>query len=353
MKFSEEYKKSAESMSPDRQTIDRMKAAVLRELQEHPDVTPEPLPGPKKPLPLRRIAYIGGAAAACAAITIAAVNVLPSLGTSSNMVAGVDSSACMEEAAADTAPESAMPANEAGKTFTDEAEGADVPYDELPRFDAGDISADTAGAADSWGIASITTTAAVIGDIPEDSPEIAETPADDFSIEADRDLADNSKGWSPSFIESVTVEEPACDSFEDDLKRNPGAGSEDHEEDDTLSDIPADSTCDSESATEDVCTEEAAEETENDNPSAGGGDSSSTRYFSHIIILTGNGWLTYDGMRFNIVPGAECPGDVFQMEQREIAASPDESVIYWYLLKNDTIYLYDVHYSYIGTYKLA
>ena len=41
------------------------------------------------------------------------------------------------------------------------------------------------------------------------------------------------------------------------------------------------------------------------------------------------------------------------MEQREIAASPDESVIYWYLLKNDTLYLYDVHYSYIGTYKLA
>ena len=29
MKFSEEYKKSAENMNPDRQTIDRMKAAVL------------------------------------------------------------------------------------------------------------------------------------------------------------------------------------------------------------------------------------------------------------------------------------------------------------------------------------
>ena len=35
MKFSEEYKKSAENMNPDRQTIDRMKAAVLKELQEH------------------------------------------------------------------------------------------------------------------------------------------------------------------------------------------------------------------------------------------------------------------------------------------------------------------------------
>lgn len=37
MKFSEEYKKSAENINPDRQTIDRMKAAVLKELQEHPD----------------------------------------------------------------------------------------------------------------------------------------------------------------------------------------------------------------------------------------------------------------------------------------------------------------------------
>ena len=76
MKFSEEYKKSAENMSPDRQTIDRMKAAVLKELQEHPDAPAEPPGNPKKPLPLRRIAYIGGAVAACAAITVAAVNIV-------------------------------------------------------------------------------------------------------------------------------------------------------------------------------------------------------------------------------------------------------------------------------------
>ena len=63
MKFSEEYKKSAENMNPDRQTIDRMKAAVLKELQEHPDAPAQPLEEPKKPLPLRRIAYIGGAVA--------------------------------------------------------------------------------------------------------------------------------------------------------------------------------------------------------------------------------------------------------------------------------------------------
>ena len=51
MKFSEEYKKSAENMNPDRQTIDRMKAAVLKELQEHPDAPAQPAEEPKKPLP--------------------------------------------------------------------------------------------------------------------------------------------------------------------------------------------------------------------------------------------------------------------------------------------------------------
>ena len=54
MKFSEEYKKSAENINPDRQTIDRMKAAVLKELQEHPDAPAQSLEEPKKPLPLRR-----------------------------------------------------------------------------------------------------------------------------------------------------------------------------------------------------------------------------------------------------------------------------------------------------------
>lgn len=42
MKFSEEYKKSAENINPDRQTIDRMKAAVLKELQEQPDAPAAP-----------------------------------------------------------------------------------------------------------------------------------------------------------------------------------------------------------------------------------------------------------------------------------------------------------------------
>lgn len=118
MKFSEEYKKSAENINPDRQTIDRMKAAVLKELQEHPDAPAQPLEEPKKPLPLRRIAYIGGAVAACAAITVAAVNLVPSLKASNAMISSgaiADSSASAAEIAGNetAAPEFSMIQNAA------------------------------------------------------------------------------------------------------------------------------------------------------------------------------------------------------------------------------------------------
>ena len=118
MKFSEEYKKSAENINPDRQTIDRMKAAVLKELQEHPDAPAQPLEEPKKPLPLRRIAYIGGAVAACAAITVAAVNLVPSLKVSNVMISSgaiADSSASAAEIAGNetAAPEFSMIQNAA------------------------------------------------------------------------------------------------------------------------------------------------------------------------------------------------------------------------------------------------
>lgn len=76
MNFRDEYKKSAESLSPDREAIDRMKAAIRAQLENEQtsDVTEQQH---KKPLPLKRIAYIGGAAAACAVITVSAFILLP------------------------------------------------------------------------------------------------------------------------------------------------------------------------------------------------------------------------------------------------------------------------------------
>lgn len=98
MNFKDEYKKSAESISPDREAIDRMKAAVMAKLAEEqgefPDLQdltesaeqhPEPTPH-KKPLPFKRIAVIGGAVAACTVVTVSAMTLLPNLNTS-DMVA--------------------------------------------------------------------------------------------------------------------------------------------------------------------------------------------------------------------------------------------------------------------------
>ena len=146
MKFSEEYKKSAENMNPDRQTIDRMKAAVLKELQEHPDAPAQPLEEPKKPLPLRRIAYIGGAVAACAAITVAAVNLVPSLKASNVMISSgdiADSSASAAEIAGNetAAPEFSMIQNAAtagsAEDIAEEAAADEAPADDAYGFDNG------------------------------------------------------------------------------------------------------------------------------------------------------------------------------------------------------------------------
>ena len=146
MKFSEEYKKSAENINPDRQTIDRMKAAVLKELQEQPDAPAQPLEEPKKPLPLRRIAYIGGAVAACAAITIAAVNLVPSLKASNGMISSgaiADSSVAAAEIAGNetAAPEFSMIQNAAtagsAEDIAEEAAADEAPADDAYGFDNG------------------------------------------------------------------------------------------------------------------------------------------------------------------------------------------------------------------------
>lgn len=146
MKFSEEYKKSAENINPDRQTIDRMKAAVLKELQEHPDAPAQSLEEPKKPLPLRRIAYIGGAVAACAAITVAAVNLVPSLKASNVMISSgdiADSSASAAEIAGNetAAPEFSMIQNAAtagsAEDIAEEAAADEAPADDAYGFDNG------------------------------------------------------------------------------------------------------------------------------------------------------------------------------------------------------------------------
>lgn len=104
MDFREEYKKSAESLSPDNEAMERMKAAVLAKIAEEQsggaahgapadNKAESPEPKPKKPLPLRRIAYIGGAAAACALITISAFTFLPMIKRTNGMIEDISFSA--------------------------------------------------------------------------------------------------------------------------------------------------------------------------------------------------------------------------------------------------------------------
>lgn len=106
MDLREEYKKSMESSSPDREAMDRMKAAVLAKIAAGegepgiPEVSKE-----RKPLPLRRIAYIGGAAAACAVIAVSAATIIPNIRGANDMVSAAESSSAasiQESAGADT-----------------------------------------------------------------------------------------------------------------------------------------------------------------------------------------------------------------------------------------------------------
>lgn len=70
MNFKDEYKRAAGDLTPDRECVDRMKAAVLRDISR------------PKVFPYKRVAVIGGAFAACAVITVAAITVIPMLRSS-------------------------------------------------------------------------------------------------------------------------------------------------------------------------------------------------------------------------------------------------------------------------------
>lgn len=69
MNFREEYKNSIEIMSPSAEQLERMKKNILEQAK-----APE-----KKAIPFKKIAYIGSAVAACAVISVAAINIVPRL----------------------------------------------------------------------------------------------------------------------------------------------------------------------------------------------------------------------------------------------------------------------------------
>lgn len=366
MKFSEEYKKSAENINPDRQTIDRMKAAVLKELQEQPDAPAQPLEEPKKPLPLRRIAYIGGAVAACAAITVAAVNLVPSLKASNAMISSgaiADSSASAAEIAGNetAAPEFSMIQNAAtagsAEDIAEEAAADEAPADEAPADDAYGFDngiAGTDGIIYNDNRYENENPGAGDAPIPEQSAEAvpAEGAADSISDSTNKGHTNPAFAPDGSANEFVPVtyevpEDSTDESLVDNERPNPESG---------VIDTSGNTTSDNSSSTEDSWAEtldccdsteeisiswEATYEPDDDrgNPSADG---------AWVIVRSPQGWLTADGERYDAVKNAAAPADISVFYW---ANSPVENKDFCLVIDGDMLYLFDDQMNYLGGYK--
>lgn len=366
MKFSEEYKKSAENINPDRQTIDRMKAAVLKELQEQPDAPAQPLEEPKKPLPLRRIAYIGGAVAACAAITVAAVNLVPSLKASNAMISSgaiADSSASAAEIAGNetAAPEFSMIQNAAtagsAEDIAEEAAADEAPADEAPADDAYGFDngiAGTDGIIYNDNRYENENPGAGDAPIPEQSAEAvpAEGAADSISDSTNKGHTNPAFAPDGSANEFVPVtyevpEDSTDESLVDNEHPNPESG---------VIDTSGNTTSDNGSSTEDSWAEtldccdsteeisiswEATYEPDDDrgNPSTGG---------AWVIVRSPQGWLTADGERYDAVKNAAAPADISVFYW---ANSPVENKDFCLVIDGDMLYLFDDQMNYLGGYK--
>ncbi len=361
MKFSEEYKKSAENINPDRQTIDRMKAAVLKELQEQPDAPAQPLEEPKKPLPLRRIAYIGGAVAACAAITVAAVNLVPSLKASNVMISSgaiADSSASAAEIAGNetAAPEFSMIQNAAtagsAEDIAEEAAADEAPADDAYGFDNGIAGTDGIIYNDNR----YEDENPGVGDapMPEQSAEAvpAEGAADSISDSTNKGHTNPAFAPDGSANEFVPVtyevpEDSTDESLVDNERPNPESG---------VIDTSGNTTSDNSSSTEDSWAEtldccdsteeisiswEATYEPDDDrgNPSTGG---------AWVIVRSPQGWLTADGERYDAVKNAAPPADISVFYW---ANSPVENKDFCLVIDGDMLYLFDDQMNYLGGYK--
>lgn len=366
MKFSEEYKKSAENINPDRQTIDRMKAAVLKELQEQPDAPAQPLEEPKKPLPLRRIAYIGGAVAACAAITVAAVNLVPSLKASNAMISSgaiADSSASAAEIAGNetAAPEFSMIQNAAtagsAEDIAEEAAADEAPADEAPADDAYGFDngiAGTDGIIYNDNRYENENPGAGDAPMPEQSAEAvpAEGAADSISDSTNKGHTNPAFAPDGSANEFVPVtyevpEDSTDESLVDNEHPNPESG---------VIDTSGNTTSDNGSSTEDSWAEtldccdsteeisiswEATYEPDDDrgNPSAGD---------AWVIVRSPQGWLTADGERYDAVKNAAAPADISVFYW---ANSPVENKDFCLVIDGDMLYLFDDQMNYLGGYK--
>lgn len=110
MKFSDEYKREMRSFDPDEETLARMKAAVMKAVKQEK---------PKNALPLsKRIALLGGSAAACALIAVCAVKLAPVISKTDKLATNetLSYACCAEDTAAEITMDTAADFADADKS---------------------------------------------------------------------------------------------------------------------------------------------------------------------------------------------------------------------------------------------
>lgn len=348
MDLREEYKNEMESVSPDREAIDRMKAAVMAKIAAGEGEAG--IPGEKKkPLPLRKIAYIGGAVAACAVIAVSAATILPSVNKNNGMISEAEISATAAGAneisgggAADTAGSHETGSAANADTFRTED---DVAVEETTDGTA-EAASDTATDDRFWDDSP--DSGGVIDSITDGVPDDAATPDVIPSDEPDKDndtspgKLDDNKGWhdfgentlEPSYTDDGRNPEVGFDTADiidkpDTDQGDPGITGECTMEDFMTGDnsFDFDETADcAEETEEELDTEEAPEVRE------------------ETIIFTGRDWITFQGERYQKINMAAGAGERLQ------AYDPVSGKHYTVVKKLSVIYVYQGG-SYVGAYR--
>lgn len=332
MNFKDEYKKSAENISPDKEAIARMKAAVMAKIEADPEGSAD-IPEKKKPLPLRRIAYIGGAAAACACITLAAVVLNSRLNSSDNMISGSVSSAASMEMASDENNSSMqitdLPAYDADAP--ESANGNSLPTSQESSADEADEVAEDASEYDEAVDQSIDETPAYdpvsdgngfTGDLPENAIATDGNDSDEKS-----DYSDQVSGDMPTddISDNGTLPDEVGDGWYDDAEAE--GGWYDKAEADIEEDVPDYEECEDEVVTDD-CESDYSEE-------PGNGLS--------VIVYQ----LTFDGIDYfpdSNISAIDCPPDCISVVN---TADDRDYLIY---LDGNVLYLFSGNGAFIGAF---
>ncbi len=341
MDFREEYRKSVESNSPDREAIDRMKAAVMSRLNEEETAgeagsaaeTPQKHVSRRLPVWV----YAGAGAAACAVIAIAAANILPNVGKTGGMVSsGSSSDAYMQETASETA--------------VDCEDTAAETREELAKDD--DFAADTAGIPQTdepgQGIAE---------SVNADADDFVGNPENGAAFPADSEPQESAvptEGKDETEGAAGTDDTAADDRY--DNSRNPGCGYSTAEVPDSpdsaditeevSGDMP-DNDCGDFGYTGeasfgsydgDFATEEAADEWDEVC------DATEEAEKNTLIIFSGKGWVAYAGERYDLVSAAPVSGTA------ETAYDPVSGKYYTVIANGEIISVYE-NARLVGSYK--